>query len=364
MKKEMTLQDDQAAPPAQQRSPGAVKLTTIRELLAKRKDVIQQALPRHITPERLMRVAMTSIQTTPALLECTEASLIMSIIKAAEMGLEVGGGLGHAYLVPFWKGKGADRHREAQLIPGYQGLIELARRSGSVADIYAHVVYEKDTFDLEYGLQQRLVHKPAYPDRGNPVGAYCVAKIKDSDPHFEFMSAKEINGIRSRSQAKDNGPWVTDTMEMWRKTVTRRTLKYVPKSIEVAALMEVDNEQYAIGDYIDVEPVEERLGTDGLRARLEARKEPEAEEDPQPPATPDAKAEPKKTREKPLPGRSTTGQAIEKQFHQAGDDTAIKTAWAAWSSADEAKKLTEDDNLAIQVAMEQAKERISAGGAA
>lgn len=317
------------------------KVSTIRDLLAKKKDLIAQALPRHMTPERLMRVAMTSIQTTPMLMECTEASLVMSIIKAAEMGLEIGGGMNHAYLVPFRDKKSGTV--QAQLIPGYQGLIELARRSGIVLDIYAHVVHANDTFEVEYGLVQRLVHKPAMVgERGAPVAAYCVVKLKEADPHFEVMTAAEIGAIRARSKAANNGPWVTDTMEMWRKTVIRRTLKYIPKSIELADAITLSDQEYRIEDVIDVDtPVDQQLGADGLRARLEAAKPQEgngqAEGAPAQEATAGAQE----------PAETTPAEGIIEAIRAADTPEAMEAACRSWTKAERAGHLTTEEQERI-----------------
>ncbi len=216
------------------------KIRTFGELLEKRKDAFAKVLPRHMNPDRLIKVAMLAISRQPLLLQCTPMSLIQSMMAAAQLGLEPDGVLGSAYLVPYRNNKTGQF--EAQLIPGYRGLIDLARRSGQINRIEAHVVRQKDDFDFAFGLEMRLSHRPHFPDdAGDIIGAYALAELKDGSIQVEVMSKADIDAIKARSKAKDNGPWVTDYAEMARKTVVRRLIKYLPLSVELANAVELDN---------------------------------------------------------------------------------------------------------------------------
>ena len=115
--------------PAGQIVPFTRKAADVRALLDRAKGQIAAALPSHIKAEHMIRVAFTSILKTPALLECDQKTLIGAVIEAAQLGLEPDGITGHAYLVPYGK--------KCQLIPGYKGLIRLARQSGEVTRGYA-----------------------------------------------------------------------------------------------------------------------------------------------------------------------------------------------------------------------------------
>lgn len=216
-----------------------------RALLESRKNEIAAALPKHITPDRVIRLALTEFSKNPGLRECTQQSIYAGIIQASQLGLEIGV-LGQAYLVPYnnkvkKKGGGDEWRKEAQFIPGYKGLISLARRSGEVTSIETHIVYENDRFDLTLGIESKVEHKPFLDgDRGKPKIVYGVAHFKDGGYHFEWMSVADVNKIRSRSKSKDNGPWVTDFDQMMRKTLIRRMANYLPMSIEFAAALQVD----------------------------------------------------------------------------------------------------------------------------
>lgn len=198
------------------------------------------ALPKHMTADRLARIALTEVRKTPALARCDQASFLGAIMQCAQLGLEPGGALGHAYLLPFENRKKGTT--EVQFIVGYRGMIDLARRSGQILSIEARAVYEADKFHVKLGLNPDLQHEPDWeaPDRGPLRFVYAVAKLKDGGTQFEVMSRAEIERVRAKSRAAQSGPWVDHFEEMAKKTVLRRLFKYLPVSIEVAQAAEQD----------------------------------------------------------------------------------------------------------------------------
>ncbi|TCS80356.1 recombination protein RecT [Tepidibacillus fermentans] len=230
---------------------------TIAAYMKKMAPRFAEVLPKHMDIDRMTRIALTTIRTNPKLLEASVPSLLGAIMQAAQLGLEPGL-VGHCYLVPFKNGKTGQT--EVQFIIGYKGMIDLARRSGNIESIYAHAVYENDTFEYEYGLHPKLVHKPAMTDRGEFIGAYAVAHFKDGGYQFEFMPKEEIEKRRNRSKTANGGPWVTDYEEMAKKTVVRHMWKYLPISIEIqqAAAQDevirkdVTSEPEFVDDVIDI----------------------------------------------------------------------------------------------------------------
>lgn len=210
------------------------------------------ALPKHMTADRLARIALTEVRKNPKLAQCDQTSFLGAIMQLASLGLEPGGALGHAYLLPFdkrqkvggqWKTVGTD----VQLIIGYRGMIDLARRSGQIVSLEARTVHARDHFEVELGLDSRIVHKPDWTaqERGPLTFVYAVAKLRDGGVQFEVMSRAEIEGIRAQSKAKDNGPWVTHFDEMAKKTVIRRLFKYLPVSIEIQRAVGLDEQAEA-----------------------------------------------------------------------------------------------------------------------
>lgn len=204
------------------------------------------ALPKHMTADRLARIALTEIRRVPTLAKCDQTSFLGAIMQCAQLGLEPGGALGHAYLLPFENRKKGIT--EVQFIVGYRGMIDLARRSGQILSIEARAVYEADKFHVSLGLNPDLIHEPNWDakERGPLRFVYAVAKLKDGGTQFEVMSRQDIERVRSQSKAGQAGPWVSHYEEMSKKTVIRRLFKYLPVSIELATAVTLD-EQAEIG---------------------------------------------------------------------------------------------------------------------
>ncbi|CAI1208308.1 P33 [Serratia entomophila] len=231
----------------------AEKPTTLAGLLADPKIKAQMALalPRHMTADRLARIATTEIRKVPKLGSCDQASFLGAIMQCAQLGLEPGGALGHAYLLPFDKrqkvnGRWETVSTEAQLIIGYRGMIDLARRSGQILSISARTVHVNDKFSYAYGLQETLEHVPSETgDRGELTHVYSVARLRDGGVQFEVMSRADVEKVRATSKAGGNGPWVDHFDEMAKKTVIRRLFKYLPVSIEMQRAVVIDEKAEA-----------------------------------------------------------------------------------------------------------------------
>lgn len=215
------------------------------------------ALPKSMTAERLTRIVLTECRKTPELLKCNPESFYGAVLQCAQLGLEPGSALGHCYLLPFGNGKAKDGRPNAQLIIGYRGMIDLARRSGQIQSINAYVVHEADEFEYELGLHPNIVHRPSpLGNRGPAVFVYAVAVLMGGGVQFEVMSRAEIEAVRKQSKAVNAGPWATHWEEMARKTVVRKLFKYLPVSIEAVRTVEIDEkpdrgEAVTESDFID-----------------------------------------------------------------------------------------------------------------
>ncbi len=246
--------------PAQSRALVSRKdaIESVRDLLNQYKPQMELALPKHLSADRMARLFMTCIANEPKLLECTKKSLVGSVIQLSQLGLEPGL-LGHAYLIPF-RNHGT---MECQVIPGYKGLLKLARNSGMILNVQANVVYAQDEFDFELGLNPILKHRPTTeavtPD--DMIYAYAIVGIKGApEPQWDVMNRREILDVRKSSRAGDSGPWVTHPAEMWKKTVLRRICKLLPSSIELQNAIAID-EAVDAGlpslDFIDIDALDD-----------------------------------------------------------------------------------------------------------
>lgn len=210
----------------------------VHNYLEKMKGEIARALPKHMSVDRMTRLAMTEMRINPKLLECSIESLMGSIMKSAQYGLEIG--TGEAYLVPYFNNK--TRKLEAQFQAGYKGLLKLVRNTKLIKNPCVYPVFSKDIFELQLGTEAKVIHKPCLDeDRGEVKGYYFTAEHVDGGFYVEWMSIAEVLRIRGRSKSKDSGPWVTDEIEMGRKTLAKRACKYLPMSTDVAELIEHDN---------------------------------------------------------------------------------------------------------------------------
>jgi recombination protein RecT len=216
------------------------RVSTVRDLLERSKSQIALALPRHMSADRLLRVAMTSVQRNPRLLECDPISLVGAVIQSAQLGLEPDGVLGHAYLVPYRNRKKGTV--EVQFQPGYKGLLALARRSGDITSVEARVVYEKDHFEYAFGLNPDLVHIPSRDDEPGEIAfVYAIVRLKDGSQQWDVMSRAQVEGHRRRyAREADDSPWNKAWDEMAKKTVLRRVLKFAPASVELQQAVALD----------------------------------------------------------------------------------------------------------------------------
>lgn len=202
---------------------------------------IRRALPSHIKPEKMARIILTALRTTRDLDKTTPESFFGCVMQAAQLGLEVNTPNGHAYLIPRRNNRAGTM--ECTLIVGYQGMIELALRSGKVEKIWTRVVREGDLFRVKYGLEEDIEHEPAIDAEREtrPITyVYAVAALTTGGKVFEVLSAAQVEQRRKRSAAGQSGPWQTDYEAMVRKTAVRSLFKWVPKSSEMAMAESLD----------------------------------------------------------------------------------------------------------------------------
>lgn len=223
------------------------KAMTIRDRLNDPKQIAEfaRALPKHCSPDRMARVALTALTRTPKLAECEPASFFRCMLELSQWGLEPDGR--RAHLIPF-----ENRKRgvvECQLILDYKGFVELAYRSGFVKAIHADVVREGDIF--RYSMGEVVEHVPHFlrrdankpKDEGDIFAAYCRVQLEGGATKTEVLGKREVDGIRARSRAGNNGPWVTDWAEMAKKTAFRRCSKWLPLSAEILDALEGDGDK-------------------------------------------------------------------------------------------------------------------------
>ena len=234
-------------------------------------DELGKALPSFMTPERFVRIAVTSMRLNPKLAECTQMSILGALFQSAQLGLEPNIE-GQAYLIPYNNSKqivDPDTGRkkwvkryECQFQIGYKGYIELFYRHGAALTLDMHTVYENDIFEYSYGTNPYLKHCPVLKDRGEPVAYYAVATLRNGGSIFKVMSKDEcVEHGKTHSKCyitrewddrsktyvpvtphfEASSPWAKDLNAMCKKTVLIQLAKLLPKSVELQKALAMDN---------------------------------------------------------------------------------------------------------------------------
>ena len=309
------------------------RLNAIKRQLDEGKRLIAQVAPKHLTADRMVRLAMLAVSKQPKLAECSPLSILKSMMVASELGLEPGGALGHGYLVPYRvnqakRGEPARWVNECQFIAGYRGLAKLARNSGEIEIVEAHPVYPGDKFVVRRGTVTDLIHEPDYQSGGDRTSGatcyYAMARYKSGAVQFEVMTRAQIETIMRSTQSKgDYGPWLDHFDEQARKTCIRRLAKSLPleseKHKDLLRALEVsdarDEGDVDIEIPVDVVAVEEPASPNdatkqALKAKVTATK----------PASSGA-----------LPGPTTAQSAEAKRLHALLSEHNPKLAADIWS---------------------------------
>lgn len=238
----MKMTTDMTTSSKQQLSTAQKQEADFKSYLMRGVDSLRRVASKFMDPQRLVSIALVARARTPLLMKCSNESILLSLMQAAEMGLEPNTPLQHAALVPR-KNKQTGGY-ECQFMPMYRGLIELGRRSGVLRTARAVPIYTCDEYAIVEGLVHTIEHKPhfTHADFGDPskvVMIYAVAQLVGGDIEWTYMTTPQIRRIQNRSPAGSSGPWQTDWEEMAKKTVIRRLAKMLPLSNELAKAIEI-----------------------------------------------------------------------------------------------------------------------------
>jgi len=222
------------------------------KVLDRMKPQIALALPKHMSADRMARLALTAFSTTPALQKCRTDSILASLMTATQLGLEPGIN-GQGYLIPY--------KDTCTFVPGWKGLVDLVSRAGR-ATVWTGAVFAGDQFDYQLGDEPFCRHKPG-DSEGNFTHVYAIGRVKDAQmPVIEVWTKGKVrkhldqyNKVGSRHYALQS----ENNFEMYaRKVALLQVLKYMPSSIELANAITVSHAaeagQSAVieGDFVTV----------------------------------------------------------------------------------------------------------------
>lgn len=241
---------------------------SIQDIVRESSKELAMALPDHMKPERIVRIALTCIRQTPDLAKCTHESFLGALFTAAQLGIEPIAG--RAYLLPFNNSKKkADGSwhsvKEAEFVLGYKGVVDLFYRHDKAVNIEWGVVRANDLFEYERGTNSFLRHREAENDRGDIKGFWVMANLLHGGKPFHYMTALaclEHGKKHSKTWNKKKNewftgsPWVSDFDSMSLKTVLVQLMKILPLSVELqhAIAQDETSREYrkGIGNVLDL----------------------------------------------------------------------------------------------------------------
>jgi recombination protein RecT len=232
-------------------------MASVVHQLDQRTDQLRSLLGSDAAVERFKTVALHSVVHDTGLRDVDALSVVEAIREAAVLSLDVYGPLGEAWILPYGK--------TARLSIGYRGLLKLIRQSERVSFVDAQVVYMRDEFDVEFGTNPHILHRPLVfgerdergeleEDRGNYRGAYAWAQLAGAPfPLIEWMPLVDIEQVRKASPAVRAGrqtPWDTWYSEMARKSPLRRLAKRLPLSPVAAQALAYESESDELAETV------------------------------------------------------------------------------------------------------------------
>ena len=261
---------------------------SIQSLLSNNMKAIQSILPRHLTPEKAARLLYGLLVKNPMLGRCSQSSIMNCFLESSALGLEIGGALHHASLIPFKNGRSGSY--EATLIIEYNGKIMLANNTGNVKNVSAYAVYQKDKFSYVLGLNPDIIHIPCEDqDPGELVYAYAVINYLNGGQDFEVITKKVAMEAKDRSAAKfkKDSPWNQKDLEyqQWKKTAIHRLMNRVPKSAEKLGQAPMDGlvPNHVSGFNLeDVVQIPETVEPKKQTPKKVVKKDPEPHKEPEP----------------------------------------------------------------------------------
>lgn len=238
---------------------------------SKKVDLIKNlsSISKYIDPESAISFALNEYRTNKKLQNATTSSFLDALIKATNLGLKVGSSYGQVYLTAITNKK--TQITTINVVLGYPGMITLLYRSGLISKIDTRVVYEKDEFLVEYGKEEKLIHKPNLVNRGEPIAYYASVLMKDGTFKFEVLTKEEVEKIRNESRQyktltaaeKEQSIWGKHFDSMAKGKTIRalcKTLSLLDSSTNLDLTKAIqDDEEYTSTETESVKSLEDRL---------------------------------------------------------------------------------------------------------
>ena len=189
-------------------------------------DDLQAALPQMVEPDGWIRGMIGLLKARPDVMKCSKASILQAVFDAARTGIDPSsGGSEMFYFLPIGD--------KVSFALSYKGSIALAKRNGTLLDMYARSVREGDEWQWKQGGQEAIDHTPSLePERETrPIThVYAVAVLPPPSEwlgpltSFECWSRAKINAHmnkHAKNASSKKSPWQADFEAMAHKTVVK-----------------------------------------------------------------------------------------------------------------------------------------------
>lgn len=221
----------------------------------------QLVLPKDYVVGNALKSAYLTLQSTKdknyknAMEVCTQKSIANALLDMVVMGLNPA--KKQCYFIV--------RGSELTMMPSYFGNQMALKRLPSIKDVYANVIYDGDTIEIENinGKDVLKKHETSFLNRDNDIiGAYGVVEKIDGEKVYTFMTKKEIDACWSKSSSKDHTVHKEFPAEMAKRTVINRACKnYVNTSSDADMLIQAINRTID-NEYIEEQPKEDKVVID------------------------------------------------------------------------------------------------------
>lgn len=214
-----------------QKTESVVKYTPLQLIVYSAKKSFE-SVKSNVDFNREANFALQILESNQYLQKARPESIKNAIVNISLTGLTLNPALKYAYLVP----RNSQDGLNITLDISYIGMIKLLTDAGAVKNVDAGVIYSNDKYDFRRGSDPYFKHQPALINRGEKVGAYAIAFLRDGGFQFEILGKDEVEKIRATSESYKNektrkySPWENWEDEMWKKTALKRLFKLLPKT--------------------------------------------------------------------------------------------------------------------------------------
>lgn len=142
---------------------------------------------------RFVSSIISAVQTTPALQECTNPSILSAALLGEALNLSPSPQLGQFYMVPFDNRKKGCKEAQFQL--GYKGYIQLAIRSGYYKKLNVLAIKEGELvhYDpLEEVVEVNLIEDDILREEAPTIGYYAMFEYENGFRKTMYWSKKKM----------------------------------------------------------------------------------------------------------------------------------------------------------------------------